>query len=127
MEKNIFESAITNEASYDAVMEEINRLQKIGEANLTKKEFETIRSLALKAQAYEESIYTIPAPQTLEGMIELRMYEMKLKQGEVAKLLGISDAKFSLILNGKRRPDIPFLQALHSRLHIDADFLLQHA
>lgn len=78
-------------------------------------------------QAYEKSIYTIPAPKTLEGLIELKMYERKLKQKELAKLLGIGEPKLSQILSKKRKPDVAFLKAAHERLGIDGNVLLQYA
>lgn len=53
------------------------------------KEAGEVRTLALAARAHEKSIYTVPAPQTLEGLIELKMYERRLKQKELARLLGI--------------------------------------
>jgi HTH-type transcriptional regulator/antitoxin HigA len=60
-------------------------------------------------------------------MIEMRMFEMRLKQKDLAKKLKISDAKLSLIMNGKQKPDIDFLKAVHSELNVDAEFILRHA
>jgi len=71
---------IDNEREYNATMKKIDALMKKGEKNLSDKEAETIRMLALAAQAYEKSIYTIPAPKTPEGLIELKMFERRLKQ-----------------------------------------------
>src|SRR5579863_5409788 len=71
---------IENEKVYNATMKKIDALMKKGDKNLTDKEAEEIRTLALAAQVYEKSIYTIPAPKTLEGLIELKMYERRLKQ-----------------------------------------------
>jgi len=114
-------------AGYNKVMDEILRLMNKGEANLSKSETEKLRSMSLAAQAYEKSVYTIPAPSTFEGMIELRMYEMKLKQKELAKLMGIGEPKLSQILNGKREPDVQFLKAAYQKLDIDPGFLLEKA
>ena len=115
---------ISNKSAYNGVMTRIDTLMKKGEGNLTKKENIELRQLALNAQTYEKSIYTIPAPTTIEGMIELRMYEMKLKQHQLAEKLGVSNAKLSLILNGKQKMDLNFLKAVHRVLKVDADFLL---
>jgi HTH-type transcriptional regulator/antitoxin HigA len=73
-----------------------------------------------------QRIYTIEPPKTIEGMIELKMYERKLKQKDLAKLMGLSEPKLSQILSGKRQPDIAFLKAAHKKLGIDAGFLLTH-
>lgn len=118
--------AIISENEYNKTMIEIDLLMKKGEKNLTDFEFEKIRQLALQAQAYEHSIYSIPPPSTLEGMIELRMYEMKLKQKDLAKTLKVSDTKLSLILSGKQKPDVAFIKEVYQQLNVSADFILQH-
>ncbi|HTN06071.1 helix-turn-helix domain-containing protein [Agriterribacter sp.] len=115
---------IENEKDYNATMKKIDALMKRGEANLTDKEAEELRILALAAQAYEKSIYTIPAPKTLEGLIELKMYERKLKQKELARLLGVGEPKLSQIMSKKRKPDVAFLKAAHKLLGIDGNVLL---
>src|SRR3954466_15356863 len=101
-------------------------LQRLGDEDPTRqKEEAELRTLALAAQAYEHSIYTIPKPATLEGLLELSMYQRRLKQGEMATMLGVSNTKFSMILSGKQKPDIPFLKAVHKELNIDANQLLE--
>ena len=59
------------------------------------------------------------------GIIEMKMYEMRLKQTDVAQKLGVSNAKLSLIMNGKQRPDVAFLKSVHKQLHVDANLLLE--
>lgn len=118
--------SIKTEVQYKKTMDEILALMNKGEANLSKTETDKLRVMALAAQAYEKSIYTIPPPSTLEGMIELKMYERRLKQKELAKLMGLSEPKLSQILTGKREPDVAFLKAAHQKLGIDASFLLNH-
>ena len=58
-------------------------------------------------------------------MIRMRMYQMRLTQGFAARLLGVSNAKFSLIMNGKQKPDIYFIKAIHVKLKVDANRILQ--
>ena len=60
-------------------------------------------------------------------MIEMRMFEMKLRQSDLAQKLNMSDAKLSLIMNGKQKPGVDFLKAVHTQLNIDANFILEHA
>ena len=115
-----------SEPEYDKAMVEIDRLMRKGEANLSQEEMQTIRTMALAAEAYEQEHYYIEPPRTLEGMIELRMYELKLKQKDLAKTLGVSGTKLSLILNGKQKPDISFIKAVHTKLNVPADFILKH-
>ncbi|MBP7555339.1 MAG: helix-turn-helix domain-containing protein [Chitinophagaceae bacterium] len=118
---------IENGKQYNATMKRIDALMKKGEKKLTDQEAEQLRLLALAAQTYEKSIYTIPAPKTLEGLIELKMYEKKLKQKELAKLLGIGEPKLSQIMSRKRKPDVAFLKAAHRLLGIDGNVLLECA
>ena len=108
-------------------MRSIDTLMKKGEKKLTSIEANELKKLTLAAQAYEKSIYTIPAPKTLQGIIELKMYERKLRQKELAKLLGIGEPKLSQILSNKRPADVAFLKAVHRQLGIDGNMLLEVA
>lgn len=118
---------ISQESDYNKIMARIDSLMAKGSENVSKQELAEIRDLALKAQAYEQEKYRIEPPQTLVGMIEMRMYEMKLKQKDLAKKLRVSTTKLSLIMNGKQRADVEFLKSVHSELHVDAEFILRHA
>jgi HTH-type transcriptional regulator/antitoxin HigA len=118
---------INKEADYNKVMAKINSLMAKGSKNVTDKELTEIRELALAAQQYEQNKYFIEAPTTLAGMIEMKMYELKLKQKDLAEKLHVSNTKLSMILNGKQKADVEFLKSLYNELHVDADFLLQHA
>ena len=118
---------IINEAGYNEVMAKIDSLMAKGSGKVSKEELTEIRLLAEAAQSYEQSKYVVDAPTSLTGMIEMRMFEMKLKQNELAKKLKVSDAKLSLIMNGKQKPGVDFLKAVHSELNIDAEFILEHA
>ncbi|MBD0332459.1 MAG: helix-turn-helix domain-containing protein [Chitinophagaceae bacterium] len=117
---------IQSKVEYEKIMEEILALMNKGEEELTKKESEKLRSMALAAQEYEQKYYPVEMPKTLIGMIELKMYEKKLNQLQLAEKLGLSAAKLSLILNGKQKPDVEFLKGIREVLNIDADFILDH-
>jgi HTH-type transcriptional regulator / antitoxin HigA len=114
------------EAEYEVAIEEIERLMDKGEENLTEGDFETLESMALAAQAYETEHYYEEPPRTLEGMIELRMYEMKLDGVDPAKTLGVDEEELLAIINGTQAPSVAFLKAVHTKLNIPADFILQH-
>ncbi|MFT4024002.1 MAG: hypothetical protein QM664_09500, partial [Flavihumibacter sp.] len=73
MKKN--NTVINNAAAYDATMARIDFLMKKGEQQLSTEEAAELSQLALAAESYEKSIYVIPAPKTLEGLIELKMFE----------------------------------------------------
>lgn len=70
---------------------------------------------------YEEIHYPIGLP----TLIELRMYELKLKQKDLATLLGIPAARISEYLNEKREITLEVAKALHQKLNIDSDIILQ--
>lgn len=118
---------IKHDADYNAVMAKIDALMAKGSERVSPEELAEIKRLAIIAQSYEQEKYIIDLPTTLAGMIEMKMYELKLKQKDLAKQLNISTAKLSLIMNGKQKPDVAFLKSVHSKLKIDASFLLEHA
>jgi HTH-type transcriptional regulator/antitoxin HigA len=115
---------VTNEVDYKLVMAKIDKFMSKGSENVSKAELAEIRKLALTAQQYEQTKFTIAAPTTLSGIIEMKMYEMRLKQKDLARKLNVSDTKLSLIMNGKQKPDVDFLKAVHKQLHVNGDFLL---
>ena len=76
-------------------------------------------------KSYEEIHYAIPMPQTIQGLMELKMYEKKMKQKDMAKLLHTTDTKLSAIMHRKRKPNIDLLKAMHEKLGIDGNLLLK--
>lgn len=105
-------------------MSQIDSLMAKGSNQVTKSELAEIRKLSMAAQQYEQNKYEINPPTTLAGIIEMKMYDMRLKQKDLARKLNVSDAKLSLILKGKQKPDIEFLKAVHKELQVNADLLL---
>lgn len=101
--------------------------KKGGFEYLTKKESAELNKYTQIVKTYEDTNYTIPLPQTLQGLIELKMFENKLKQKELAKLLNTTDTKLSEIMHNKRKPSISFLKAMHQILGIDGNLLLKIA
>jgi HTH-type transcriptional regulator/antitoxin HigA len=73
---------------------------------------------------YETEYYPIGTP-SLKDVIELRMFEKKLKQKNLAELLETSTSRISEYLNGKRDITIEIACALHKKLNIDSDIILQ--
>lgn len=116
---------IKTKEAYDAVMLEIDQLMRKGEARLSPAETKRLQTLAEAAEWYEDSKDPLPLPQSLPDMIRMRMFQLQLNQAFTAKLLGVSDAKFSLILGGRQRPDIAFIKALHEKLKLDANLIME--
>jgi HTH-type transcriptional regulator/antitoxin HigA len=85
------------------------------------KEFIAVSNIT---KQYEEIHFPIGLP-TLQEMIELRMFEMGLKQKDLSVLLNIGEARISDYLNGKREITLNVAKALHQKLNIDSDIILQ--
>ncbi len=94
---------------------------------LSKKESLELNKYTQIVKTYEDEHYTIAMPQTVQGLIELKMFENKLKQKELAKMLNTTDTKLSEIMHKKRKPSISFLKAMHLILGIDGNLLLRIA
>ena len=56
--------------------------QKEGFSQLSSKQRASLEKYTGIVKAYEDAKFTIPMPQTVQGLIELKMYEKKLKQKE---------------------------------------------
>lgn len=125
---------INNRKEYKEVMKRIEKLlQKStkngGFENLSAKEAKTLQELSVMAEQYEDSIPLMPikTPTTLTEMIRYKMFEMNLKQKQLASMLEISEARISELLRGKRKINIELAKKLHGKLNIDAHFILKVA
>ncbi len=125
---------INSEEEYRQVMDRVEMYlhkstAKGGFQTLTAVEKEDLRQLSLQAEAWEDGIPLMPIrqPQTLVEMLELKMYERKLKQKDLAELLGISATRLSEVLQGKRNVNMDLAKRLYSVLKIDAAFILEQA
>lgn len=101
--------------------------EKGGFEKLSAKETKDLEKYTQLVNEFEEVHYVIPLPQTLQGLIELKIYENKLKQKDLAKMLNITDTKLSEIMHKKRKPSVSFLKAMHQVLGIDGNLLLKLA
>jgi HTH-type transcriptional regulator / antitoxin HigA len=131
MKKN---SKIKDRTHYEEVMNRIEKsLQKVTELGgldkLPEKEVKTLQELSLMAEEYEDSIPMMPIkkPASINEMVRYKMFEMNIKQKQLAKILGISEARLSEFLSGKRKLTIELAKKLHLKLKIDAHFILEQA
>ena len=69
----------------------------------------------------------IRVPETLPGMIHIKMAERNMKQKDMAQFLEVSTARFSEVMNGKRRITIDLAKKLYERLDISPEFILKMA
>lgn len=125
---------INDRKEYSEVMLRIEKLLKKstkdgGFNKLSAKDKETLQELSLMAEKYEDSIPLMPikSPTTITEMIRYKMFEMNLKQKQLARLLEVSEARLSELLTGKRKINIELAKKLHIKLNIDAAFILEVA
>ena len=123
---------ITNDSEHEVIASKIEELLKKSSSNggfnsLTKEETLLLKNLSLLVEEYEDNqlhLMPIKVPKTLIEMIRFKMYEMNIKQKQLATLLEISEARISELLNGKRKLNLEVAKKLHRKLNIDAKFLL---
>jgi HTH-type transcriptional regulator/antitoxin HigA len=120
--KKAFEAA---EAKMNELLFAAN--QKGGFNKLTHKEKQALEVYTKTVKKYEDDHYLIEMPNTIQDLLELKMYEKKLKQKEMASLLNTTDTKLSEILHQKRKPSLSFIKSLHHILGIDGNLLLKIA
>ncbi len=121
---------LISKLEFEAAQSRMNLLlelvtKKGGFEKLTKKEADELARLTEVVQDFEILHYKIEMPQTVKGLIELKMFEKKLKQKELAKLLNVTDTKLSEIMHNKRKPSVSFLKAMNQLLDIDGNLLLR--
>ncbi|MFT4093249.1 MAG: helix-turn-helix domain-containing protein [Niabella sp.] len=118
---------IKNNKEYKNTLHKVYSLMNKGEANLTKQEKATISELAEAVEHYEDNVLQImPLPVTVISAVQDKIEEMNITQYALSGILNIGTAKLSQILNGKRKPDVTFLKAIHQKLGVDGNFILEH-
>ena len=121
---------INSKKAYHETMVAVYNLMNKGETNLTSAELKKLASMAAAAEKYEDEVLglkPLKQPTTIAELVELKMFENKMTQAQLAEELGLGKSKISEILAGKRKADVSFLKGLHKVFKIDADFLLEHA
>jgi HTH-type transcriptional regulator / antitoxin HigA len=119
---------ITSQADYRLALAIIEPFLKKGFDALTPEEDDELARISMLIEQYEAVHYPMPfKPKTIQEMMELKMFEQKLKQKDLAQLLEITENRLSEVLNGKRKVNLDLAKRLHQRLHIDATFILECA
>ena len=95
---------------------------------LPETEANELSRLSVLAEQYEDNVLKImPLPVTIAAVVQHKIKEMNITQAMLAEMLGLGASKLSQILKGKREPDVSFLKAVHNKLGISGDFLLENA
>jgi len=122
---------IRTKAQYDQVMDLIEVFITKATAgggfhSLLEAEAQELNALSVLAEQYEDDVLKImPLPNTINAIVQHKIKEMDITQAKLAEMLGIATPKLSQILTGKRQPDVSFLKAVHNKLGISGDFLLE--
>lgn len=96
-----------------------------GFSSLTKKESKELETLSRLVAAYEENVLKLwPLPITISDVVQQKITELNITQNKLAEIFEITNSKLSKILTGKRDPDIQFLKAVHEKLGIDGNLIL---
>lgn len=118
--------AIKTEEQYQKALKKIDELLVcVGDNHsYDNPEFVMMDRLSDRVADYEDKHYTIALPPLID-VVKLRMYEMGLKQDDLARLLEVPKSRISEYLRGKRDITLEVARKLHSKLQIDGDIILQ--
>ncbi len=106
-----------HEAALERIYELMQKNLKAGSALS-----DELEALSILVEAYEEKHYLIPPPPPIE-VIKIRLEQMGIDEKELNKILGGRSRK-SEILSGKRKLSLNMIRALHKKLKIPAESLI---
>jgi HTH-type transcriptional regulator / antitoxin HigA len=120
--------SISNESEYQLALDTIEPFLQKGFAHLTIEEDDELARITGLIEEYEAVHYPMPfKPKTLVEMLELKMFERKLKQKDLAKVLQVTENRISEVMNGKRKVNMDLAKRLYLELNIDPHFILTYA
>lgn len=111
---------IKSESDYRETLARVDELMDAEEGTPEADELEVLATLA---ELYEKIAFPIGFPDPI-GAIKFRMDQMGLRQADLIPFIG-SRSRVSEVLSGKRPLTLKMIRALHERLGIPADALLQ--
>lgn len=118
---------VNNDEEHAMLLKKVDALMRKGEEHTTPEEDAEILAMAEAIMAYERPTYEIHDPKTLEGILELRMYEMRLEGKDLAQTLGISQEELEMILWEERKPEAALLEVIKEKLDIPVELTMNHA
>lgn len=117
---------VTNDEEHAAILKKVDALMRINEADTTREQRQHIRAMGEALMAYEQSIYEIPEPSALEGILEMRMYEMRMEHQDLAQMLGISQDELEKIMWDDKKVGIELLNVIKAKLDISPDVISKY-
>ena len=119
-------TTVATQHQYNEALSVIETYLKKGSIVLSFEEKQELRRISLLVEAFEQQISPMPMPaQSLVGMIQIKMFERRMKQKELAVLLEISETTLSEVMNGKRKINLELAKNLYKKLGIASDFILE--
>jgi HTH-type transcriptional regulator/antitoxin HigA len=113
--------AIKTKKEYEVAL---GRVYELMQKNLKadSKLSDELEVLSILVESYEKEHYPIPPPHPIEA-IKFRLEQGAIDDKELTKLLGGRSRK-SEILSGKRKLSLNMIRALHKKLKISAESLI---
>lgn len=105
-------------------MEQINALML--EDELPEEDVRNLEVLAILVEKYESEHFPVQLPTPVEA-IEFRIDQLGINRTQLATVIDFPKSRVSEVLNGKRKPSLDMMRALHENLGIPADVLLGKA
>jgi HTH-type transcriptional regulator/antitoxin HigA len=116
-----------NNLQYKTALARAEQIMLKGSKHISPEESIELKVLANQISEFESEHFPLPKPQSMQAMIEWKMFELRMKQTDLAKLLEEPTSRISEIMSGKRSINIRQAKKLHKVLNIPADFILEHA
>ena len=119
-------NTIKNKSDYDKANNRMEQLLKIVDNNtdITDENYIELDKLSDLIAVYEKENYSM-RPSNLIEMVQLRMYQRKLKQKDLAEILNTTPSRISEFLKGKLKLSFSFAKSLYNKLNIDADLIFK--
>jgi HTH-type transcriptional regulator/antitoxin HigA len=112
---------LQNQIEHKAALREFNVLSDDEEGN-----YERLVTLRDAIRAYEEASGHNPGPpRTVAGFLEVEMFKRRLKQKQLAQLLGIAESRLSEVIRHKRSANSDLLRRIHKNLNVPAEEVLE--
>ena len=119
-----------NATAYHAARNDMEKLLHTatiggGFDSLTATQLKNLDKAGKIVKAYEDINYPMPIPVSVPEILEQVMYKRRLKQKGMARLLGMTEPKLSVVMKGKQKPTLTQIKVMHQKLGIDGNLLLK--
>ena len=116
---------IMNEMQYDAIMKRVDELMFATDESTPVSDTRMVELdlLTEMVEEYEKENYPIMPPTLKEILVE-KMKDMNFNQKDLSVFLGISSARLSEIISGKKSPTYEQARTIAMKMDIDPWFIL---